>query len=468
MSLAAALRDATFAPEQRDARGLMPLDDARALIREATHVTRDNLDAVWLALCSLESGEELLCLAGGLAWDHPPRGKENLALLERYGAGLLPWLKSRCEGGTLVNHPWCVLPCLMAMAHPGALELLLSVDGVAAEVGAMRAWQFTRETVRPRYGSVEEDAVREALTWVRRHPDLAWPTLVRLAEVRPRAAEVLRRLATAAPAAVAAQLAATGGADLVARLSLPTHLTVDAILARLDAAFSESWPHFVTGVDGRLEYFALRILGIVTDEGDDWAIVLERLQGCDADSFSVARFAYGPKSPNGWAFENDQNLYESLEFGPFDDDEEPLALGRVVQGPAGPMVLEPALFARHDLRPGLDVEFGGWPERTLVTRAYLAEHPDAFWPPVEGALAAAGLPAGRVLVQSTTFQHCSGHPSQTENPTWARAPSASPAFHTLAQALLARDAALWRPGEPNTDWRLHAHEPNDLRLAWAD
>jgi hypothetical protein len=132
------------------------------------------------------------------------------------------------------------------------------------------------------------------------------------------------------------------------------------------------------------------------------------------------------------------------------------------------MVLEPALFARHDLRPGLDVEFGGWPERTLVTRAYLAEHPDAFWPPVEGALAAAGLPAGRVLVQSTTFQHCSGHPSQTENPTWARAPSASPAFHTLAQALLARDAALWRPGEPNTDWRLHAHEPNDLRLAWAD
>lgn len=467
MSLADALRDARLPPEQRDARGLMPLEQARALVATTTHIHRENLDQLWLALCSLENGDELLRLGGALIWEMPPRGHENLALLERYGAGLLPWLKSRCEAGILVNHPWCVLPCLLAMAQPEALELLLTVEGVAAEVGFMQAWQFSRGPAQPQYGSWEEDSLRQAQTWVRRHPEAAWPVLVRLAEKVPRAAALLRRLAMDAPTDVAAQLAAAGGAELVHRLSLPTHLTEQAILARLDAASRESWPLFVTGVDGRMEYFALRILGIVAEEGDAWAIVLERLQGCDADSFSVARFAYGPHACNGWSLDHSHGLYEALDFGPFDEEEEPLAPGRVVPGPAGPMVLEPALFERHDLRPGLDVEFGGWPARTLVTRAYLAEHPDAFWPPAEAALAAAGLPDGEVLIQSTQFQHCSVGPMEPPDATRSRLPSASPTYRSLAQALLSRDPRLWQPGEPNTDWRLHAHEPNDLKLPWS-
>ncbi|HNC95494.1 MAG TPA: hypothetical protein PKW90_05175, partial [Myxococcota bacterium] len=143
MSLFAALRDAGLSPEQRDARGLMPLEAARSLVAQSTHVRRENLDALWLALCSLDNGDELLRLGGALVWEMPPRGRENVALLERYGADLLPWLKSRMQGGVLVNHPWCVLPCLLAMEHPEALELLLSVEGVAADGGSMRAWEFS-------------------------------------------------------------------------------------------------------------------------------------------------------------------------------------------------------------------------------------------------------------------------------------------------------------------------------------
>lgn len=49
----------------------------------------------------------------------------------------------------------------------------------------------------------------------------------------------------------------------------------------------------------------------------------------------------------------------------------------------------------------------------------------------------------------------------------SRLPSASPTYRSLAQALLFRDPRLWQPGEPNTDWRLHAREPNDLKLPWS-
>jgi hypothetical protein len=436
----------------------MPLSRARETLAAATTVTRDNLDAVWAAMVSLTDGTELLAAAGHLDWQHPPRGKYNIALVERYGAGALPWLGSRREHGILVNHPWCVVPSILALDAPAALALLLEVDGVATDGGHMTAWIFERDGAHPQAGSFAEDAARLVLEWTRLHPDAAYPVLARHAPTSPRAAAALRALAKAAPSAVHRRLAALGASALATALALPDRLDPDTILAGLDAASRQSWPIFVTGVDGRLEYFAQRLIAVRAREGDGWAIVFERLQGCNPDAFAIARYAYGPNTSNGYNFDTMQSLYEafSLEVA---EGVNAFHKGRVV-GPAGPLELDESWFTRHDLRPGLDVEFGGWPAFTLAVRAYLAEHPGAFWPPATDALTAAGLPDGELLVVTTDYQHPSGGSFEPEDAPWILAPSQSPAIRTLVEALLARDASLFIPGPSNTDWRLHARVDN--------
>ena len=143
MSVESAISDADRDPETLDDRGLVPLAEARATVAATAAVERDNLDAVWAALCSLADGDELASAAAHLDWQMPPRGKDNVAFVERYGAGALAWLRTRIGNGVLVNHPWCVLPCVMALDDPGALDLLLDVDGVIADGGSMTAWVFT-------------------------------------------------------------------------------------------------------------------------------------------------------------------------------------------------------------------------------------------------------------------------------------------------------------------------------------
>ena len=53
--------------------------------------------------------EDARLLTGETRWT------DNLALHERYGDAILPWLRSRLRNGVLTNVPWCVLPCLLAI-----------------------------------------------------------------------------------------------------------------------------------------------------------------------------------------------------------------------------------------------------------------------------------------------------------------------------------------------------------------
>src|SRR5437868_13585229 len=108
-----ALDDANV--EGRDARGLMPIARAREVLGAANAVTRDTLDEIWAAMVSLATPEELVSASRHLDWQHPVRGMENLALVERYGAGALGWLASRAKDGVLINHPWCVVPSLLSL-----------------------------------------------------------------------------------------------------------------------------------------------------------------------------------------------------------------------------------------------------------------------------------------------------------------------------------------------------------------
>ena len=177
MSLESAIGDADRDPATLDDRGLVPLAEARATIAATAVVDRDNLDPVWAALCSLGDGAELATAAAHLDWQMPPRGKENVAFVERYGAGALAWLRTRVGNGVLINHPWCVLPCVMALDDPGALELLLDVDGVIADGGSMTAWVFTRAPVPDDRAALAAAALDAVLAWTRRHPDAAYARL---------------------------------------------------------------------------------------------------------------------------------------------------------------------------------------------------------------------------------------------------------------------------------------------------
>lgn len=138
--VAGAMRDARIA--RLDGRGLVPLEDARAAVRAADAFRRGSsrmvggtsvtdADLLWAALLSLEDADELVTEARRLRWEFHVRGRENLALLERYGEGILPWLESRLDdAGVLFNVPWCVVPCLLAIDTRQAFALALRVEAV--------------------------------------------------------------------------------------------------------------------------------------------------------------------------------------------------------------------------------------------------------------------------------------------------------------------------------------------------
>jgi len=116
-----------------DGRGLMPLGQARELVRK-TEVAESgeeklvggfnvmDFDYLWLALLSLENAEEFCKEALRIEWKFSPRGRYNIAPFERYGDGVLPWLEgSILNDDTFPETPWCLLPIL---------QKLLSLDPV--------------------------------------------------------------------------------------------------------------------------------------------------------------------------------------------------------------------------------------------------------------------------------------------------------------------------------------------------
>lgn len=134
-SIESAIENARIRP---DARGLMPLAEARKVVA-STEIYRKGdgemidgtfvleSDRVWAALLSLESAEEFVREASRIKWAFHVRGRDNLAAFERFGDGIVPWLRARIDrGGVLRNVPWCVLPCLLAIDTKDALDVALS------------------------------------------------------------------------------------------------------------------------------------------------------------------------------------------------------------------------------------------------------------------------------------------------------------------------------------------------------
>ncbi len=100
--IAEAMRIAGLDPDER---GLVPLDEAREIVARWDVETVKEADRLWAALLSLESGVELAERAQRFDWGFQVRGRENIALVDRYGAELLEWLKTRVRSGTIYDEP---------------------------------------------------------------------------------------------------------------------------------------------------------------------------------------------------------------------------------------------------------------------------------------------------------------------------------------------------------------------------
>ena len=410
-----------------DERGLLPLEQARARVREATAFvkgehrpvlgqTRVPLDSdlLWVALLSLEDAAEFTREATRLTWQFPLRGWDNHDAFERFGPGVLPWLEH------LLGQP------------PLAPHFRQSLEGMLIRCGepAARAVIRTR-----REGDADPDGLGLTLEWLRAHRAAAWKALAALADggdevARDAFAALVRRNPAAAKKA------------LGKRAALPAaELEADVILKALDAAAAAAigerlpWPT-LNPTAGHFEYHAMRLIAVRAEQGDDWGVLLEVAQGDDLDPDArwpgcVQRYTYGSRVTAG---------------GRYLDDARPLKVDRSVAK------VSEALARELDLRPGLSMtgEVAVWGD-VLAIRATLARNRALVFPDPVKAAAALKVKKPQLIAVSDAFEHVSGTGVGAD-----RLPSTSVAWRSLAEAIAHRDPKRFMPGAPNTDWRLHA------------
>lgn len=394
--ITSAVRQGGVGAAELDARGLMPVATARAILRGTTVVARGEgqdiagthvlaSDIVWAALLSLEDGAEFCAAATALVWETPPRGMFNVDLWKRYGDAIVPWLASRAQGDVLVDHPWCVVPCLLACTSSAAFELV---------------WRIRR---------VDGREIALATEWLDRHPDAGAAYLaMHVRQGDPRAAAQLAAMrARGMHARVAAAVASIG--DPEGRLAWitggpPTVAGVlallDACAARLVAPALNLWP-LSTG-EGPRRCHGMR--AIAAREGESWGLAIERLEGDRAGGVAPARIAI--------------HAFGARVGGRF----------------AGAQLAQRALDTSG--APRTPAEFTPW----LAAR--LAADPDAVWGSPTAALPALGLSSAATIVAVVTpLAHVDGPPRARgpdvpHDPDLHRLPSESPVYQALAAALV--------------------------------
>lgn len=269
--VASALRDARVGA--RDARGLMPIDEARAIVRATVAFRKGegemidgtfvlDSDRAWAALLSLEDAAEFVLHAKRISWEFHVRGRDNTAPLQRYGEGIVSWLESRLDAkGVLFNIPWCIVPCLLAMDAAWALEIALKTTAVhellpdqaplGAGVGVFAATDSRpppsgSRPPPPRAWLRPTEGLDLARAWMARHGD-QYGTLARLADGGDLRAQALLRdraqaLGDAVHDALEAALGKEEAARVAARFELPKSALAPEVHRVLEEAESISEP----------------------------------------------------------------------------------------------------------------------------------------------------------------------------------------------------------------------------------
>jgi hypothetical protein len=476
----AAMRDGAVV--RLDERGLMPLEEASEFRRGEGRMIGGawvlDSDRLWAALLSLEDADELVAEATRLRWFFHPRGRDNVAVLERYGPSVLRWLRTFVRpSGVLVDVPSCVRPCLLRFEDDAVFDLLWTVktvvDGLGAGPGpfAPDGLGDADQRLGPAFDPPAPDApdaTADALvrTWIFAHPSTGCARLASRAKAGDeRALRLLADLARHSPAAIFGLVAsALGEAEaraIFARAGVPTDLDEGTILALLDRAVEiGAWPELF-GSSRDTAYHAMRLIAARARGRDGWGIVFQRIEGDGFDATALAPYLFGPHVPLGYhrTWEGHalpfHRVDEELDEGksPFDLD------GMEVVGPRGPLELASSMIAELDLRPGRVTGRGVTSSRhALALRAYLTRNPGAFWGNPREAASLLNLgEAIDMIVVSDAFEHCLGLAGPAAYPAaWRVRPSDSPVYRSLARALVSRYGSDFQPGDSNLDFRLHA------------
>ncbi|MGZ3419905.1 MAG: DUF7003 family protein [Polyangiales bacterium] len=433
-------------PQQpHDARDLWPVDVARSFLNSLKpplprFKNHDVTDRMWCALLSLADAAEFVAQARRLAPVPDPRGHYNVAVHERYGDEILPWVADHFEAttATLHNVPWNIMPLLLRIGSESAFEIVYRSQNLDAPTDD---W---------------DEPEKLLAAYVARFPNVAFASLGRrIVAGEAAAAAAFKKLAKGrSRAALAALSHAVGDVErdrIAKELKLSAHLEEDEILGVLDQAAATdemyAWPRFSYDFEDRVEYTALRLVAVRSRSSERWGIALERITGCDMHEIDVQRFCFGSDVPPGFPIGDSVHSPPAVTFEL--DGGEDSAIGATVRGAAGSVTLTKELVKSLDLRPGkgTEPEGGVGGPAVVLLRAYMASFPGAVWPPVEDAIRALKLdPQDAVVVACTdAFAHVDG-----------KAPSTSKAYKSAAKAIVAADPSKFDPGTPNTDWRKHA------------
>jgi hypothetical protein len=278
----------------------MPIADARALLGRCRAFAKGDSragplgnvtdgDILWAALLSLEDAAEFVRAACALRWQFQPRGMFNVDLHNRYGAGIVPWLATRVrKDGTLMNSPWCVVPCLLACGSHAAFDLVWSVrgvDGWRGKYDLLTEWLTQHEEIGlaglALHGARQDEAAR-----------------VRLAAQRMRGKdEAIARAARYVEPEAARR-------ELLCDLGLgPGAPSARSILTLLDACANSvshvrRWPSRAS-TSPAMACHGLRLIGARDDAGA-WGVLFERVTGDPGDHYApvqITELAIGASIP---------------------------------------------------------------------------------------------------------------------------------------------------------------------------
>ena len=414
-----------FAAARLDARGLLPLDEARRIVAAATefrvggwHHEGDlrwtDSDVLWGALLSLESPEEFAREARRLTWVHCPRSADgNVDPHTRYEDGVLVWVAACLSpDGELSPLPENVGTCLLQVGTAAGWELI----GRLASVGGNRVAA----------ASLRSD-------WIRRHEEVGVRCALARTPLDAWAEETLRLAADAGNEDAARRLVPLG--------YKPARIAAKDVLRALDLAYEahlngeQTWPFF--GVyDHSLCHHATRVVAAVRPGSRYWCVLVQQITGDHPEYATIDTYCYGAVPTRGWDERNSKAL--GIAFAPEEAEDDPAA-DAAATSPWGTFTITPADLADESLAPrGRDPC-----EMPTLSRfrVCLRRLRDRVWP--DAATLAASVLRGEgpitVVADTDRFRHRD-----------ACRPSGQPAYRSLAAAISRVDASRFAPGEPNT------------------
>jgi cell wall assembly regulator SMI1 len=210
-----------YAGRPTDARGLLPIDVARNILRGVkrypgapVHEGRTPAEVkdievahdLQAALLSLDDPDEVM--GHLLRWKFKWPLYHAEAFVDRFGAAMLPWFAGHVTDGVLEVNAWQIAPALAKLGSEDALELLLKVSAIGfGREDCVELTSVSSLPELPKKASLDIRLLQAIALFAAKHPELTSRVLARRKE-RPQTKEIVEHLVD--QPALAAVAAAAG------------------------------------------------------------------------------------------------------------------------------------------------------------------------------------------------------------------------------------------------------------------